>query len=430
MTRRIIIASVVFFALMISARVLMHGDLGLGDRKALSATSKSLAVNTVRVRHEVEYTTHRQYTGTVRARRDSELGFEQAGRVVTLHVEAGDEVRAGQALARLDGRRLEARRKGLAAERAQALALLQELEAGPREEEIAQARSHIQDLDEQRTLVGLKRVRAERLFKEQVVAEDALDTAASKERQLTARLEEARQGLEELLAGTRPERIRAQEGAVGQLDALLELVDVDIENATLRAPFDGVVAERRIDEGSVVAAGETVVRVLESTAPEAWVGIPVLMAKSIVPGRRYVLEIGGAEHSATALQVLPEIDAATRCVSAVFALDEPEAPVFPGQVVRLALEQTVDEEGMWIPTTALTRGLRGLWNCYAVVEEEPSSNGHGGRYRVEHRQVEVLHAEGDRLYVRGTLRDGERIVSGGTHRLVAGQRVTPIEAKK
>ncbi len=429
MTRRILISVAVFFALMIFLRLLMHGDLGLGGREVLSATSKSLAVNTVLVRHEVEYTTHRQYTGTVRARRDSELGFEHAGRVIAIHVEAGDEVRAGQALARLDGRQLEARRKALVAERAQAFAVLQELQAGPRQEAIAQARSRIQDLEEQLRLFGVKRVRAERLFKEQVVAEDALDDAASMEKQLTARLEEARQALEEHLAGTRPERIRAQEAAVEHLDGLLELVDVHIENSTLRAPFDGVVAERRIDEGSVVAAGETVVRVLESAAPEAWVGVPVVMAKSVVPGRKYTLEIGGAEHSATALQVLPEIDAATRCVSAVFELEDSEIEVFPGQVVRLALERTVAEEGMWIPTTALTRGLRGLWNCYAVVEATSPGGAQRGRYLVERRQVEVLHAEGDRVYVRGTLRDGERIVSEGTHRLVAGQPVTPNEVE-
>ena len=151
------------------------------------------------------------------------------------------------------------------------------------------------------------------------------------------------------------------------------------------------------------------------------------MPKAVVPGRKYTLEIGGVEHSATALQVLSKIDAATRCVSAVFELEESEIEVFPGQVVRLALERTVAEEGMWIPTTALTRGLRGLWNCYAVVEATSSGGAQGGRYRVERRQVEVLHAEGDRVYVRGTLRDGERIVSEGTHRLVAGQPVTPNE---
>ncbi len=429
MSRRILLVAVAVLVLTFLARFAMHGELGLGSQEVHSATSRALPVKTVQVHRDEAYTVWRHYTGTVRPRRESDLGFELGGRVVSVLVEAGDEVRAGQALAQLDIRRLEARRRGLVAERAQALAVLHELQAGPRQEEIAQARSRIVDLGEQLKIVGIKKVRTEKLFKEQVLPEDAFDEAASQEKQLTARLEEARQGLEELLAGTRPEKIRAQEGSVEQLDALLELFDVDIENSTLLAPFDAVVGERGVDEGSVVRAGEMVVHVLERATPEAWVGVPLSMADSIVPGRSYPLEINGKAYSATAMSVLPEIDPATRCVTAIFALGERESRLFPGQIVRLSLEKSVDEAGMWVPTTALTRGVRGLWNCYALAEEKSSRNEGKDRYRVEHRQVEVLYADGDRLYVRGTLLDGERIVSEGTHRLVAGQPVTPIETQ-
>ena len=429
MSRRILVAAVAVLTLTFFARFALHGELGVGSQEAFSATSRALPVKTVQVHQEEEYTVWRYYTGTVRPRRESDLGFELGGRVISVLVEAGDEVRAGQALARLDMRRLQAKRKGLAAERAQALAVLHELQAGPRQEEIAQARSRIVDLEEQLKLVGIKKLRTEKLFHEQVVPEDALDEAASQEKQLTARLEEARQRLEELMAGTRPEKIRAQEGSVEQLDALLELVDVDIEDSTLLAPFDGIVGERRVDEGSVVAAGEMVVHLLEAAAPEAWVGVPLLMADSITPGRSYSLEINGKNYSATAVSLLPEIDPATRTVTAVFVLGETESKLYPGQVVRLSLEKRVEEAGMWVPTTALTRGVRGLWNCYVLAGGKSSRNEGNDRYHVEHRQLEVLYVDGDRIYVRGTLRDGERIVSEGTHRLVAGQPVTLVETQ-
>lgn len=429
MSRRILFAAVAVLTLTFLARFALHGELGLGTQEAISATLRALPVKTVQVHQDEEYTVWRHYTGTVRPRRESNLGFELGGRLVSVLVEAGDEVQAGQALAQLDIRRLQAKRKGLVAERAQALAILHELQAGPRQEEIEQARSRIVDLEEQLKLVGIKKVRAEKLFHEQVVSEDAFDDAASQERQLTARLEEASQRLQELLAGTRPEKIRAQEGSVEQMDALLELVDVDVENSTIFAPFDGIIGERRVDEGSVVAAAETVVHVLERAAPEAWVGVPLLMADSIVPGRSYSLKINGKDYSATAVSVLPEIDPATRTITAIFALGETESRLYPGQVVRLSLEKSVEEAGMWVPTTALTRGVRGLWNCYALAGGKSSPNEGNDRYHVEHRQLEVLYADGDRVYVRGTLRDGERIVSEGTHRLVAGQPVTLLETQ-
>jgi len=39
---------------------------------------------------------------------------------------------------------------------------------------------------------------------------------------------------------------------------------------------------------------------------------------------------------------------------------------------------------------------------------------------VDPRVVEVVHAEADRVFVRGTLRDGERVVATGLHRIVPG----------
>jgi hypothetical protein len=47
---------------------------------------------------------------------------------------------------------------------------------------------------------------------------------------------------------------------------------------------------------------------------------------------------------------------------------------------------------------------------------------------VERRDVELLHSDGDRVYVRGTLSADETVVARGTHRLVHGQRVQVTNA--
>ena len=49
-----------------------------------------------------------------------------------------------------------------------------------------------------------------------------------------------------------------------------------------------------------------------------------------------------------------------------------------------------------------------------------------GAFVLEQRSVEVLHQESDRVLVRGTIKEGDRIVSSGIHRLVPGQVVRPI----
>ena len=61
--------------------------------------------------------------------------------------------------------------------------------------------------------------------------------------------------------------------------------------------------------------------------------------------------------------------------------------------------------------------MRGLWAVYVADAAD------GETAVLERRELEVLHQEADRVFVRGTLADGERVVVGGRHRLVPGQRV-------
>ena len=80
-----------------------------------------------------------------------------------------------------------------------------------------------------------------------------------------------------------------------------------------------------------------------------------------------------------------------------------------------------------MPVDALTEGARGVWNVLAVREpgrEEPGAGDRTGATHVlERRPVELVYQEADRVFVRGALEDGDVIVGGGLHRVVAGQGV-------
>jgi hypothetical protein len=71
-----------------------------------------------------------------------------------------------------------------------------------------------------------------------------------------------------------------------------------------------------------------------------------------------------------------------------------------------------------VPLSALTDGLRGLWNIYPLQPQaEP------GLYKLQSRDVQVLHATATDAFVTGALADGERVLSTGLQRLVPGQIV-------
>ena len=122
--------------------------------------------------------------------------------------------------------------------------------------------------------------------------------------------------------------------------------------------------------------------------------------------------------------VLPGINPTTRTKTVLIELPEDAHFSTLGQVARVGVEHTLLLDGFWLPIEALARGVRGLWICYALGDEkgwkDPKVR------RLEQREVEVLHAEANRVYVRGSLRHGDRVVASGLHRIALGQLVRPV----
>lgn len=386
--------------------------------------ARLLPVETFTLEAHSAYRTTRAYTGKVVARQTSDLSFERTGKLVDLAVDEGDSVALGLPLATLDTQVLRTTQHQLQAQRAQAIARLAEMRAGPRRETIDAAQAQVREQRAELALAGLQRRRRQHLVEKGVIAREQFDAADAGVKTWQARLDAAQHHLDELLAGTRPEQIRAQEALVAQFDARLAAIEIDVDKSVLKAPFAGKVARRLVDEGMVVTAGQPLFRLVEDTQPEVHVGLPPFVAAKLTPGRAQLIRIGQTTHQAQVVRILPELDTLTRTVLTVLTLSTShKGLVVPGQVARLALEETIDTPGFWLPLTALTKGERGLWSCFALV---PDAEGDVSVFRTEHRLVEILHTDNSRVFVRGLLQAGERLVKTGTHRLVAGQRVQAL----
>jgi len=328
--------------------------------------SEPLQALTTPVTIESGYLVAREFIGRVEARRESDVGFELGGQVAEVHAEEGENVERGELVARLDTRRLEARRSELAATVEQARTALELAEI---------TRSRVREASDLNAVAPQTRDEAE------------LDVMAK-----AAALERARAGL--------------------------EAVEVDLEKSRLRAPFDAVVARRFLDEGQVINAGQPVLKLLERTNPEVRIGVAGGAVSALEAGQSHELEVSGQQVPATLRAVLPVRERGTRSVDAIFTLHTELDGIRSGDLARLEIERRIEEAGTWLPTSALTEGRRGLWAVY-VAPGEP-----GQTTRLERRDVELLHQEGERAFVRGTLEAGERVVLEGLHRLVTDQEVT------
>ena len=390
------------------------------------AQERVLPVKTITVEPVDSYQVSRTYTGRIAALRSSNLGFSRGGEIERVLVKEGDRVTQGQPIAQLDIRNLQTQRQQLVAQKEGAQAQLAELQTGARIEDIDAASAAVTDIEQQLKLQAQQRKRREFLYSQGAISQEELDEFSFGEGALQARLRQAKSNLAELQNGTRPEQIAAQQAIVNQLNAQIADLDVTIDKSTLKAPFNGVVSQRELDEGTVVNAGQTVISLIENTTPEARIGIPDRAIDELTIGSLQTLKLGGESYNATVASILPEVNANTRTQTVVFNLEDfPLSRINPGQTVRLELAESINAEGYWLPTSALTQGIRGLWNAYTVASGDKGDKPDGmASLRIKQHSVEIVHQQGDKALVRGTLKPGDLIVTDGVHRLVPGQKVS------
>ena len=329
--------------LLIAILALLGLGFSLGQRFQLqqpttvkSTSSKQtniLPVKTTEIEQVNSYSTTQTYTGEVTALRTSEVDFERGGKLVEVFIEEGDRVSAGTPLAKLDTANLAAQLEGLVAQKEQAQAVLAELKNGARTEKIAAAEANVRDLQQQLELEKLKSSRRKYLYDEGAIAREELDEIAFNQKALNERLANARSSLDELQNGTRVEQIEAQQAAVNRLSAEIKDLEITIDKSTLIAPFAGIVSRRNLDEGVVVEAGTSILRLVEDSQPEVKIGVPIPVANRMQPGSDRQVTIGGREYNATVSSILPEVNTATRTRTVVLELPATAATqVSPQQI--------------------------------------------------------------------------------------------------
>ncbi len=326
-----------------------------------------ISVETTRVSLDTDFVAQERFSGIVSAKRTSQLGFPAGGRIDDMRVDLGDKVTSGQTLAVLDTR-------SLRAQLASANARVTEAEAS-----YALAQSTV---DRQITLLERGHVS-------------------------TQRVDEARAQADTAMA-----RIRA---ARASSDALR----VQIDLARIQAPFDGTVTARMADEGAIAAPGVPVFELVETESLEARIGLTSKLTQSLEIGAEYDLISDQGPVAASLRSVTGVIDANNRTVSVVFDVLDPDS-VAAGAVVRLEMDRVIDEPGLWLPVSALTEADRGLWSVYLARRD-------GSGWSAEPGIVEIVYQAGERVFVRGAIRDGDRVIMDGLQRITPGQPVTPVE---
>jgi HlyD family secretion protein len=287
--------------------------------------------------------------GTVEARRSWMIGPTVASRVLSVKVDVGDAVKAGQLLAQMDPVDLDQR--------------LASLEAA-----IARAKSvHVAALAQQADALARRELavsnwrRNQDLAQQNFISSGALESVVQTKASADAALEAARANVD--AAAQDLSRTQADHAALLQQRT----------HVRLTAPADGVVSAREAEAGSTVVAGQAVLRVVDPGT--LWVKLrvdqgrsggltPQLKARIVLRSEPQVVVPGRVERK----ELIS--DSVTEERIAQLSFDRLPAGLSVGEMVEATIELPVISDSLIVPAASVQRqgGTNGVWR---IVSGKP-----------------------------------------------------------
>jgi RND family efflux transporter MFP subunit len=290
------------------------------------------------------------FDGVVEAVRQTAIASQVSGAVVALEVRAGDRVRSGQVLLRLDSRAAE---QAAAASAAQVGAASAEREAATRDFE-----------------------RQQQIFAKNYISRAALDRAEAQYR-------------------------AAQAGTAAQV-AMAGAARTQSSFYVVRAPYGGIVADVAVVLGDMALPGRPLLTVYDPGALRVRAAVPQTVALQLATDMRPQAEIPGlGQRIAPARwQLLPTVDPATHTLELRLDLPAVAPGVTPGMFARAGLPLPGGAAGsrVYVPQGAVLRRAQ-LDAVYVVGPDD----------RPLLRQVRLGRADADRIEILSGLDAGERV---------------------
>ncbi len=298
-------------------------------------------------------------TGQVEAQEEVNLSFRVGGRMIERSVNVGDQVRAGQVVARLES---DTPRNALRSARAELTAARARL---------VEARNNFE--------------RHRSLLDRGFITRAMFDQAE--------------------------QAFRSAQAQVDSVQAQANIAETQLGYADLIAASSGTVTARRAEPGEVVAAGQPIIQLAREGGRDAVFDVPARIIET-APANAEIVVDPKVRATGRVREVAPQADPVTRTFKVRIGLNDPPAAMRLGSTVTGSIQLGAGP-GLEIPASALTSAHQRA----AVWVLDPASN------TVSLRNIEVLSYDLARVAVAEGLQTGDIVVTAGVQTLRPGQQV-------
>ena len=371
-----------------------------------------------------EDTHSRTFSGVVEASKNAELAFQVPGLLIEFPVKEGQKVAKGDVIARLRPDEFDARLKALQGQLDQARAALRALQAGQRPEEIMRLEAQLRAADAKLSNAQIEFNRSQRLLRSNAISRSDFDLSETAYRVAQEDHESARQLLEKGSIA-REEDIDGKEAAIRGLEGRVVEASIQLADTTLKAPYDGVIAQRFVEVNQNVREKAPIVRFQDTQELDIVVDVPETVMANV--RRSDIVQIVAQFSGAPGLQfpvqireVAQNADPATQTFKVRVTMQAPtEINLLPGMTASVNLtyrRASILGSRLLVPISAVFKDDTGQQIVWII----------GAEGDVARRPVKLGEAEGGEIEIRDGLQPGERIAVAGVTMLREGLKVRDL----
>jgi RND family efflux transporter MFP subunit len=367
----------------------------------------------------------RTFPGKVEASKKVELAFQVSGVIVKLPVKEGKRVARGDLIAQLREDDFRARLKERQGELDRARAVLKSLKRGERPEEKRRREAKLRAAEAKLSNARTEYQRDRRLLANRAVSREEADRSKTAFRVAQQEFAAARE-VSEKGAIAREEDIQAKEATVRGLEGRVVEAKIQLDDCTLRAPYDGVIAKRFVERKQNVRAKEPIVKFQDVDEIHIAVDVPESVMASEVRRAdivQLVAEFSGApglQFPVHITEVAQKADPVTQTFRVRVAMKvPPDVNLLPGMTATVTLTYhpaRVVDSRILVPISAVSRDGTGEQAAWVV----------GPDNTVTRRRVKLGEATGGQIEIVDGLESGERIAVAGVRFLREGMKVRDL----
>lgn len=405
-----------------------------GRKNRPEPTPQIPVVRTVEVSKAFELET-KTYPGVAKESQIAKLSFRVPGKMIESNIKIGARIERNGLIARLDPRDFELAVERLEAELRSAESLFGAMKTGARPEDVSSLESQLAAATSAFETAETNLNRFTALLADQVASQAQFDLAKTQYDTAKGQKETLQNELEKAKTGARKEDIDAMEAKILGLKASLNTAKNALEDTFLRAPFDGMIVEKFIEDYEVVAPGVPILSFIDASKIDVAVSLPEEIVVRMDDVREYRVEFEmypGRTFPATLKEFGLAVQRGRQSYPLQVRVELPKdeetdkpLPVFPGMaasvLIDLARKRNEQENPPQIVPLAALVGDDSNQNAAVWVLE--SENVTEKTFRVARRSVRLLRIVGDEAEIEGELKPNEKIVSAGAKFLTEGQIV-------